>query len=263
MYKNPYSQGVSDKVLEMNRRFLKNADETGYLIPSTIGMGRHSNASKCPCCEMPCRCERGEGSGYGMSGGSGFGAGTHMDTGFDRTIGAGVGSKTYRKRGCGNAGMPPPENEKEYPLIASGKFPVIPNAPPLEREVGGGKSGGNLLVDAFRAFGLGKKGSKKGMGTKELREDLNKFDFNRIKDYIGLAKPPKDLQNAVSKMMTLKQREQLAPPQPKIVERNQMMAIRGAGRATRNEIVKKVMKEKGLSMIQASSYVKQHGLYKK
>jgi hypothetical protein len=39
-------------------------------------------------------------------------------------------------------------------------------------------------------------------------------------------------------------------------------AVGGAGgRAKRAEIVKKVMKEKGLSMIQASSYVKQHGLY--
>jgi hypothetical protein len=34
------------------------------------------------------------------------------------------------------------------------------------------------------------------------------------------------------------------------------------GRAKRGEIVKKVMKEKGLSLAQASKYVKEHGLYK-
>ena len=35
----------------------------------------------------------------------------------------------------------------------------------------------------------------------------------------------------------------------------------GDGRAKRAEIVKKVMKEKGLKMIEASKYVKAHGLY--
>jgi hypothetical protein len=33
------------------------------------------------------------------------------------------------------------------------------------------------------------------------------------------------------------------------------------GRSKRAEIVKKVMKEKGLKMIEASKYVKAHGLY--
>jgi hypothetical protein len=37
----------------------------------------------------------------------------------------------------------------------------------------------------------------------------------------------------------------------------------GDGRRKRAEIVKKVMAEKGLSMVQASKYVKEHGLYKK
>lgn len=37
----------------------------------------------------------------------------------------------------------------------------------------------------------------------------------------------------------------------------------GGGRAARAEIVKKVMKEKGMKMIEASKYVKEHGLYKK
>lgn len=30
---------------------------------------------------------------------------------------------------------------------------------------------------------------KEGSGTKELKDDVNKFDFNRIKDWIGMAKP--------------------------------------------------------------------------
>ena len=36
----------------------------------------------------------------------------------------------------------------------------------------------------------------------------------------------------------------------------------GDGRRRRAEVVKKVMREKGMSMIEASKYVKQHGLYK-
>jgi hypothetical protein len=35
----------------------------------------------------------------------------------------------------------------------------------------------------------------------------------------------------------------------------------GSGRSRRAEVVKKVMREKGLKMIEASKYVKQHGLY--
>ena len=37
----------------------------------------------------------------------------------------------------------------------------------------------------------------------------------------------------------------------------------GGGRAARAELVKKIMKEKGMKMIEASKYVKEHGLYKK
>lgn len=38
-------------------------------------------------------------------------------------------------------------------------------------------------------------------------------------------------------------------------------AASGGGRSKRAEIVKRIMKEKGLKMIEASKYVKQHGLY--
>lgn len=40
-------------------------------------------------------------------------------------------------------------------------------------------------------------------------------------------------------------------------------SVGSGGRSARAEIVKKVMAEKGLSMIEASKYVKAHGLYKK
>jgi hypothetical protein len=53
----------------------------------------------------------------------------------------------------------------------------------------------------------------------------------------------------------------------KVVEKNQMQGIIGGGMSggvkKRAELVKKIMAEKGLSMINASKYVKEKGLYKK
>ena len=47
------------------------------------------------------------------------------------------------------------------------------------------------------------------------------------------------------------------------VVREATKAVSGGGRSARAAIVKKVMAEKGLKMIEASKYVKEHGLYKK
>ena len=46
-------------------------------------------------------------------------------------------------------------------------------------------------------------------------------------------------------------------------DKNQVIKTVGGSRSVRAEIVKKIMKEKGLSMINASKYVKEHNLYKK
>ena len=85
-----------------------------------------------------------------------------------------------------------------------------------------------------------------GRGTAELKSDLAKFDMNRIKDYIGLGR---------------------VIPQ-KVVERSVMEPVIGGkkpkgadGRKKRAEIVKKVMRERGVKMIEASKIVKAEGLY--
>jgi hypothetical protein len=60
--------------------------------------------------------------------------------------------------------------------------------------------------------------------------------------------------------------KEYAPKATKALKEKADKAIKkavGGGRAARAEIVKKVMKEKGLKMIEASKYVKEHGLYKK
>ena len=167
-----------------------------------------------------------------------------------------------------------------------------------------------------------------GSGTKELKEDLNKFDMNRIKDWIGMAKPKelmalkkhtkmsgkgwdelqKDLRQydmnrikdyvglgkygkANSKRMSgsgwwdsftgfftdtipniAKQSVEGVKNASNMIandvrnligvgKKNKMGEGVSGGKAKRAEIVKKVMKDKGLSMIDASKFVKEHNLY--
>lgn len=357
MYRNPYSQTISSGVESINRRYVSHLN--GELMDSFEGSGRTSmtaNASKCPCGQCPCCCETGE----GMSGGSGYAMGTFMDLGFEPTIGAGggKGSRTYRKKttGCGQiAALPPPENVFELGNVGAGMVEPIKD---LTKPLPDRKA---TRETAPRVVG-GKKHKKTGKGTKEVKEDLGKFDFNRLKDYIGLAKPKelmdfkrqtglrgkgfeelksdlrkfdanriKDyvglgrygkkymkgsgffdsiaeffrktlpskltesamaINDAVVKgrkavglgsgtaelksdlgkfdMNRIKDWVGLGRNIPqKVVEKSVMRPVIGGGksggadgRTKRAEIVKKVMQEKGMKMIEASSYVKQHGLYK-
>lgn len=357
MYRNPYSEGVSDKVDENNRRYV--AHLNAEMTDSFQGSGKMSNASKCMCRQLPCQCETGE----GMSGGSGYASGTFMDLGFEPTIGAGggKGSATYRKKatGCGQiASLPPPENVFELGNVGAGMVDPIKD---LTKPLPDRKA---TRETAPRVVG-GKKHTKTGKGTKEVKEDLGKFDFNRLKDYIGLAKPKElmafkrhtglrgkgfeelksdlrkfdanrikdyvglgrygkkymkgsgffdSIAEFFSKTLPSKLNEGAMAindavvkgrkavglgsgtaelksdlgkfdmnrikdyiglggardiPQ-KVVEKSVMRPVIGGagksggsdGRKKRAEIVKKVMKEKGMKMIEASSYVKQHGLYK-
>jgi hypothetical protein len=77
-----------------------------------------------------------------------------------------------------------------------------------------------------------------------------------LKDVLESAKP------ALKKVMDI------AEANPEIVTaiKNKAVSVAkkavGGGRSKRADIVKRIMKEKGLKMIEASSYVKQHGLYK-
>ena len=178
-----------------------------------------------------------------MCGGSGYASATVRDDGYERTIGAGVGSKVYKKVGAGQiASMPPSENLNEYPQnFVMGK---VGGMMPMERPVGG---------------------RKKGRGLKELTDDLKKADLNRVKDYVGLGMPVSPVKLARMPKKNLE----------KVVEKSQMQGVVGAGRsgggvsggadgrAKRAGIVRKIMNERGVSMIQASKIVKAEGLYTK
>jgi hypothetical protein len=379
MYQNAYGERISSKVFDNDKKYIQHLNSE--MTDSFQGSGMHTNASKCPCGCIPCQCMRPESEGCGMSGGSGYARATVRDMGFEPTIGAGAGkgSKTYRKQGCGQiAALPPPENVFALGNVGAG-MAILPDRdemapmpdravpdPKLKRVVGGRKRAkthvmpdGSVMLDSEH---------KTGKGTKEIKDDLAKFDFNRLKDYIGLGKPKEladfkrqtglrgkgfeelksDLRkfdanrikdyvglgrygkkfmkgsgffdsianffkqfpekiNSVLMPIAGKISETVGKvkgavglgrgtaelkadlgkfdmnrlkdyiglgkgrnvPQ-KVVERSVMQPVIGAGssgggdgRKARAEIVKKVMKQRGISMIEASKIVKSEGLYKK
>jgi hypothetical protein len=135
-YDNTYNRMVADDIMKLNKKYIDHEKSmegsgmsggflgalAGMLLPQIIGsvgklfgngMSGGAGCAGCPDDVAECVCgdankEELEGRGYGSTGG--FAEGTMMDTGFDRTIGAGMsaGVKKYKKRksavGCGRSG---------------------------------------------------------------------------------------------------------------------------------------------------------------
>ena len=101
-----------------------------------------------------------------------------------------------------------------------------------------GRRGRPMKSAVMSAEDLGMEGGKKKYGVSRFVKDLGK-----ISKAVGLKQVLKPIAQAATKKAVGK--------------------IEGAGRGrnARAEIVKKVMKEKGLKLIEASKYVKEHGLY--
>ena len=287
-------------------------------------------------------------------GGSGFAEGTFRDTGEGSQVGVEGGVGHYKKkRGGTRLGKPPSDLRKER---GGTKLGLPDGAIVGVTETGGRKRGRKLkggaellnanhellaMPDPVLSNGIPPKAQLKsniggrkrnvkepveGCGTKELKEDVSKFDFNRLKDWIGLAKPKEcggfkkitklrgkgfdefkkdvgsfdfnrvkdwiglgkygkgakdqmvggwfwdDIGNFFTKTLpsvATKTANTLAQGTKKAVD-----AISGKGkecgagksggsRSARAAIVKKIMKERSVSMIQASKIVKSEGLYKK
>lgn len=112
-------------------------------------------------------------------------------------------------------------------LDADGKV-QLGSAVKKQRKVGGVKSGGVSLKDAIDFT--------KTMGSKAVKE-VKKRGSKALKAVAD------DLKASVVREAT--------------------KAVSGGGRSARAAIVKKVMADKGMKLIEASKYVKEHGLYKK
>jgi hypothetical protein len=113
--------------------------------------------------------------------------------------------------------------------------------------------------------GAGKTGAYEGLGTKKgmVRKTARKA---YEKDSDSGSSSDSDMEGAGFSQTQRASMELASAPNPGNLEAPPVPAIVG-GRSKRapskrNEIVKKVMREKGLSMIKASSYVKEHNLYK-
>jgi hypothetical protein len=140
----------------------------------------------------------------------------------------------------------------------------------------GKKSGGNILKDAID---IGEK--ILGLGTKKGRGRPPKIGVPKIaplgskKDSCGRSSGTRDygkpcVGGVPSGGNILKDALEAVKPVAKKVGKKALAAAAdevkksvGGGRAARAAIVKKIMKEKGLKMTDASKYVKEHNLYKK
>ena len=133
--------------------------------------------------------------------------------------------------------------------------------------------GKEVAPDIIRALGAGRKRvSKKAVGGLSLSDVIDTAKGVGRKSISAITEEAKGVgkqalstikaeamkQAPAVKAFAINQAKNLAPQAIDAVKR---AVGAGGGRAKRAEIVKKVMREKGLSMIQASSYVKQHGLY--
>ena len=172
------------------------------------------------------------------------------------------------------------ENAVEYTFLEA--FPVAPVA--LEegkKAIGlGKKSGGNILKDALD---VGEK--ILGLGTKKGRGRPRKIGVPKIaplgskKDSCGRSSGTRDygkpcVGGVPSGGNILKDALEAVKPVAKKVGKKALEVAKdevksevkkrvGGGRAKRAEIVKKIMKERGVKMTKASQIVKAEGLYKK
>jgi len=103
-----------------------------------------------------------------------------------------------------------------------------------------------------------KQGALLAMPAPELANGVPPQE--QLRGSYGGAKPSKEemkVMKAVAKKLKGKGKEEEKE------EKKEEKEVKGSGKNARAEIVKKIMKEKGMKLIEASKYVKQHNLYKK
>ncbi len=151
--------------------------------------------------------------------------------------------------------------KKDYKDIADLAKKVAPIALPLMTGLGKKQYGGSFNFGKFlgkvakAAAPVAIKEGKKALGLGKV----SKVGGNVLDDAIEATKPlVRKGKAAIQKAV-----KENAPKVIKAAEKAVTKAVTGGGRATRAAIVKKVMKERGVKMIQASQIVKAEGLYKK
>jgi len=136
---------------------------------------------------------------------------------------------------------------------SAGILSVTPNPPPELQVVGGKSNIGRKIKNTFKKVG------KFLAPAVPVLKEIGKEVFNEVKPIIveeGKKQLKEGIKGAISGSGTKKGQ----------VRKTARKAYEGKADKKLNaraEIVKKVMAEKGMKMIEASKYVKEHGLYKK
>jgi hypothetical protein len=287
-YDNEYNRMIADDIKKLNQKYIEHDKMTGeglsggflgalagMVLPSLIGSISKAigGARDCECDdEDVAECVCGDAQ---KTGGSGFASGTMMDTGFDRAIGAGnsggVGKyvKKKSKMGCGRSG---------------GKKVGRPSKmlSMVKKEGAGGSGGGKkrgrpskmkgegiisdlgipLISNVAGMFGLGTTGGKKRGRPSKMKGGAE----------LGLPATIAGEGRSGGKKKEVKLGRGLVPKSEMKSSSMSGMGTTGGKKVAkgksggkkvnkRAEIVKKVMEEKKMSMIEASKYVKDHNLY--
>jgi len=141
--------------------------------------------------------------------------------------------------------------------------------------LGRAKKGGNILKDALdvgeKILGLGQQ--KRGRGRPPKVGVPKIAPLGSKKDSCGRASGTRDYGKPCGGNILKDALEAVKPVAKKVgkkvlddvkdIAMSEVKRAVGGGRAKRAEIVKRIMKEKGLKMTDASKYVKEHNLYKK
>jgi hypothetical protein len=272
-YRNEYNQNIADEVHRINQSYIEHSRLTGQgqpqpmeggflgalagmVIPSVISslIGNGMEEPNVASFQTGDARQAGEGySGGALGSEAGFAKGTHMDTGFERTVGAGKsgGVKKYRKRkpkmleGMGDCGCE--GGAEDGPVSGAGMKSTNPS-----HIIGGGRKQRAELVKKIM--------KEKGLSMIEASKYVKQHNLYKGSGMSGgteLGLPDSIAGGGMSGGALV----------PVANMKASYMAGQGrsgagkGGRSKRAEIVKKIMKEKGLSMIEASKYVKQHNLY--
>jgi hypothetical protein len=163
-----------------------------------------------------------------------------------------------RGRGRPKKGGAVPEmvGDKQHDLLAM-PGPVLANGVPPTAQLRG-SYGGSKPADAkkaMKALAEQMKEMTKAKNDAQPHTIVNRHG-GRTEEEVKAGVPPKSQKGKGKNLAGMTDKR--AEMEPKIEAK--MGA--GDGRKKRAEIVKKVMKEKGLKMIEASKFVKEHGLYK-
>ena len=225
MYNNAYNRRICSKISEMTKNMINHENAVN-------NEGDHEH-------KVTTRLEGMTMRKKNLQGGDGYAAATLGDHGYqeDSTLGAGH-SRPRRTRKVATV----TENEGSGVTIGSGV------------------SAAGVSAAGVSAAGVTAAGRRKKQGSGVTGGDLSLLHYNELKGQPAFTAPANAKETVATIPPSAKARSKL------VTTKADMPAAYVAGAKparsnARNEIVRKVMREKSLNLPAASKYVKEHGLY--